>query len=178
MSGVIGDLVCAGSRVPEGAEVKVDVVLESVVGGVVVTGRVEAPWEGECRRCLAPASGLVSIAVRELYEAGALRHGRLPGRAEPMVGRGALGGCAGDDEASEDTYRMEGDDLDLEVLARDAVLLQLPIAPLCRPDCLGLCPRCGADLNELAARGGDGRCSCQVERDPRWSALDSLLGGS
>jgi uncharacterized protein len=68
-----------------------------------------------------------------------------------------------DDEA----YPLAGDVLDLEPLARDAVLLDLPLAPLCAEDCLGLCPQCGINRNEET-------CSCEEPADPRWSALDSL----
>jgi uncharacterized protein len=57
--------------------------------------------------------------------------------------------------------------LDLESLARDAVMLELPLAPLCSEDCLGLCPQCGANRNETS-------CTCVIAGDPRWSALDAL----
>ena len=59
------------------------------------------------------------------------------------------------------------DEIDLEPLARETVVLELPQAPLCREDCLGLCPDCGVDRNE-------GTCSCEPPRDPRWSVLDEL----
>jgi len=140
-SGQIEDLACSGSEVPQGAECEADVVLESVLGGVSVEGAVTAPWVGECRRCLAPAAGRLRIRVRELYTPG------------------------GD---SEETYPLVGTDLDLEPLVRDAVLLDLPQALLCRDDCAGLCPLCGADRNERA-------CGCEPQRDPRWEGLDSLL---
>jgi DUF177 domain-containing protein len=141
-SGPIADLAVTGTAVPEGAPTTVDATLEAVFGGVTVVGVVRAPWAGACRRCLAPISGSVRVAVRELYTEG------------------------GD---GEETYPLHGDDVDLEPLARDAVLLELPVAPLCRPDCKGLCPSCGADWNE-------GPCSCEPARDPRWSALDVLRG--
>lgn len=139
-SGPIEDLACSGSEVPDDAECAVDAVLESVIGGVSVTGTVTAPWRGECRRCLAPAEGLLEVRVRELYT---------------------------DDGDDEDTYPVHGDELDLEPLVHDAVLLELPQAPLCRAGCAGLCPTCGADLNET-------KCDCAPPTDPRWSALDLL----
>ena len=117
----IEDLDCTGSAVPAGAPVVADVTLEAVLGGVSVTGKVMAPWEGACRRCLTPASGELRLAVRELYT---------------------------EDGDGEDTYALDGDDVDLEPLVRDAVLLELPLAPLCRADCQGLCPECGANRNE------------------------------
>jgi uncharacterized protein len=138
--GVVDDLACTGSAVPAGAEVEADVVLESVVGGVAVTGTVRAPWAGTCRRCLAPATGALVVAVREHFTEG------------------------GD---GEETYPLHGGEVDLEPMVRDAVLLELPQAPLCRPDCLGLCPSCGADRNVES-------CTCGPRRDERWAALDVL----
>jgi uncharacterized protein len=140
LRGPVEGLDSSGSAVPEGAEVAADVVLESILGGVAVSGAVRAPWAGVCRRCLEPAAGEVQVEVRELYL---------------------------DDSADEDTYALHGDDVDLEPLVRDAILLELPPAPLCRPDCAGLCPSCGADRNE-------GPCGCTAPADPRWAALDVL----
>jgi uncharacterized protein len=138
--GVIEDLACAGSRVPEGAEIEADVVLESVMGGLSVAGTVRAPWTGICRRCLEPAGGLLELPVREHFTEG------------------------GD---GEDTYPLHDGEVDLEPMVRDAVLLELPPAPLCRPDCRGLCPTCGADRNLEP-------CRCEPGRDDRWAALDVL----
>ncbi|HEX4865395.1 MAG TPA: DUF177 domain-containing protein, partial [Acidimicrobiales bacterium] len=71
-------------------------------------------------------------------------------------------------EDDEETYPLEGEFLDLQPLVRDALLLELPLAPLCSDECRGICPTCGADLNA-------GGCAC-VEKpaDPRWAALDAL----
>jgi uncharacterized protein len=116
-------------------------VLDSVPGAVVVSGTVTAPWRGPCRRCLADADGTVRIDVREVFE---------------------------DEPDPEQTYLLEGDRLDLEPLARDAVLLELPLAPLCREECAGICPTCGADRNVAP-------CQCSATPpDPRWAALDAL----
>lgn len=141
--GVIEDLACSGSAVPEGTEVEADLVLESVVGGVSVTGTVRAPWVGACRRCLEPASDTLVLAVREHFTEG---------------GDGA------------DTYPLHEGDVDLEPMVRDAVLLELPQAPLCEPHCRGICPGCGANRNE-------GPCRCAAPRDERWAALDVLRDG-
>ena len=71
-------------------------------------------------------------------------------------------------DEDEETYPLSGEQLDLAPLVHDALLLELPIAPLCRDDCAGLCAACGADLNEEA-------CGCdQVAVDPRWEALEAL----
>lgn len=141
--GVIPGLALTASAVPEGAEVEADVVLEPALPGILATGKVTAPWVGACRRCLEPARGQVQAEVRELFRAG------------------------GDPET---TYPMSGERIDLEPLARDAVLLELPLAPLCQARCRGLCPSCGTDRN----RGG---CGCRLQPgDPRWAALDALRG--
>jgi uncharacterized protein len=149
--GRIGGLAVTGSEVVPGSEVTIDALLEVVNGGIVVIGTVTAPWVGECRRCLCQVHGEVAIDVREIYEP------RTAGRD-----------VAQSIEAEEETYPLLGDQLDLQPLARDAVLLNLPQVPLCREDCAGLCPVCGADRN-------DEPCGCDVEAgDPRWATLDAL----
>lgn len=140
VSAPIGGLEVTGSHVPENADVVVDVTLESVLGGVEVSGTVEAQWVGECRRCLEVATGRLVVLVREIYT---------------------------EDGDGEDTYPLVDDTVDLEVLAHDALLLELPAAPLCRPDCRGLCTNCGADLNV-------DQCDCEAPMDPRFAVLDSL----
>ncbi len=141
LDGVIDDLHVSGSRVPEGAPVHLDVHLESVNEAVLVRGTVTVPWVGECRRCLRPVRATLSAPVLEIYEAH-------PTELE--------------------TQPLQGDSIDLEPVAREAVLLDLPLAPLCRDDCPGLCPRCGTDL-------GEAFCDCHSQpSDPRWSALDDL----
>lgn len=135
------------SQVGENGEVTADVTLDSVDGGIEVSGTVSAPWTGECRRCLQPVQGLLVAEVREIY------------RPRPAGER---------PDQDEETYPLSGELLDLRLLVRDAALLALPIAPLCREDCAGLCPTCGADLN-------DGPCACPPPSgDPRWAALDVL----
>ncbi len=143
--GTIEGLAAIGVSVPDGAAVVCDLTLASYPGGIMVTGSVGAPWDGECRRCGGPVSGAVEATVRE-------RYAPRPEWTE-----------------DEDAYLLDGDELDLEPLARDAVMLDLPLAPLCSPDCLGLCPRCGANRNVSV-------CSCPPEGDPRWSVLDALRG--
>jgi uncharacterized protein len=142
--GPVPGLEVTGTRVPQGGEAAIDAVLEVASGtSILVTGTVTAPWEGECRRCLQTAAGTLTATVRELYE---------------------------DQPDPEETYKLRGDQLDLEPLVRDAVLLELPQAPLCREACAGLCPACGIDRNQ-------GTCSCENQpTDPRWAALDVLRG--
>ena len=121
--------------------VVVDVLLEWVSDGLLVTGTVEGAWEAPCRRCLNPARGDLRVEVQELFE------------ADPRDG---------------ESYRLGHDFADLEPLAREALTLDLPLAPLCSEDCRGLCPTCGADLNL-------GDCDCPPPAaDLRWAALDVL----
>lgn len=137
----IEGLRVTGSHVPEPGDVDLDVLLEAVEGGgILATGSAGAAWEGECRRCLRPTAGTLRAPFRELFE---------------------------QDATEGESYPLRHEQVDLEPLAREVILLELPQAPLCTEDCRGLCPRCGVDLNE-------GECSCEPEPDPRWAALDAL----
>jgi uncharacterized protein len=121
--------------------VSVDVVFESLTSGIIGTGTVSTPWVGECRRCLTRVAGTAVGHLRELFE------------VHPT---------------DEDVFPIVGEQVDLEPLVLEAVLLDLPIAPLCKPDCLGLCVVCGVDRNQ----GDCGHTDRPV--DPRWAALESL----
>ena len=141
VAGELGDVALDETTLAPGEPVVCDVGLEAVHSGVLATGSVEAKWIGTCRRCLEPASGAIVASVQELFE------------SEPRVG---------------ESYPLGPEQLDLEPMVREAVLLELPLAPLCRDDCAGLCPTCGASLSVET-------CSCSSEkRDPRWAALDAL----
>jgi uncharacterized protein len=135
--------------VPLGSPVELDLRLESVVEGVLVSGSATVEVRGECVRCLGDISDELEVGIQELYV--------YPG-VEPD-----------DDLAS----RLEGDLIDLEPLLRDEVVLDLPFQPLCRDDCSGLCVECGANLNNDPAHRHEARL------DPRWEALRGLeRGGS
>jgi len=151
--GPLAGLAVLGVSVPPDADVEVDLTLEAMDGrSIVAMGSVSTRWTTECSRCLRAIGGKVTSQVRELFED--------PSRAAPAAG----GSAAGD----EDIYPLHGEQVDLEPLARDAVLLALPAAPLCAEDCAGLCPVCGADRNEAD-------CGCDTTvRDERWAALDVL----
>lgn len=135
------DLAVLDSRVPEDDPVHIDAHLESLNDGVVVNATLSFNWVGQCRRCLSPVTGVLQPAVREIFV------------RDPVEG---------------ETRALEGDQIDLNPVVRDAVLLELPLAPLCRPDCAGLCPQCGGNRN-------NDPCSCSnVAVDPRWAGLDQL----
>jgi uncharacterized protein len=115
--------------VPVGSEVRLDLRLEAVMDGVLVSGTVGASIHAECGRCLEPVTGEVEVDVQELFA------------YEPPP--------EGDDAAM-----VEGDLIDLEPVLRDAVVLGLPQNPVCRDDCAGLCTGCGEPLAELPAGHG------------------------
>lgn len=133
-------------RVPEGTDLRLELRLESVTEGVLVTGRVVGTAAGECGRCLRPIETPVDVPIQELY-------------AYPDSTTEAT---TDEDEIG----RLHGDLIDLEPAVRDAVVLALPANPLCRPDCPGLCPECGAHWDELPP---DHRHEERL--DPRWAAL-------
>jgi uncharacterized protein len=134
--------------VPDGAPLELDVRLESVTEGVLVTGTVAGPpgtLRGECARCLDPIAETLFVDFCELF---------------------AYPNSVTEETTSEDEiHRLEGDHLDIEPVVRDAVVLGLPWTPLCRPDCPGLCSECGARWADLPA---DHRHELL---DPRWAAL-------
>jgi uncharacterized protein len=145
LAGPLDEAVDPGrSVVPVGGEAEADVTLVPFEGGIDVSGTVSAPWVGICRRCAEPVSGELHLRVHERY-----------------------GDPSGGATADEDFYPIVDGDIDLGPLVRDAVVLELPMAPLCREDCAGLCPECGANRNE-------GPCGCVAPRDPRWANLDVL----
>jgi uncharacterized protein len=132
--------------VPKGAEFQLDVLLESVVEGVLVSGTAVAPIEAECSRCLDPIRGEeVEVEFTELF---------------------AYPDSVTEQTTDEDEIARLVDGLvDLEPIVRDATVLALPSVPLCTPDCAGLCPECGA---KWADAGPDHR---HETIDPRWAAL-------
>lgn len=140
--------------VPENTPLTVDLRLEAVMDGVLVSGTVSGTLVGECVRCLTPLERDLSVHLAELY--------LYPGGREAARADG--------DENAEDLYELEGELLDLEPALRDAVVLALPFQPVCRPDCPGLCAQCGIRLDD--AEPGHHH----EVRDPRWAALENLLG--
>lgn len=148
IDGVIG--------VPEGAPVELDLRLESVMEGVLVTGTARASVEGECVRCLEPLRQEVAADFQEMFSyPDADDRGRV--KAEP----------ADDAEDDEDRLFIEDGLFDLEPVLRDAVVLALPMQPVCRESCAGLCSECGIRLDENPGHHHDAV-------DIRWAALQGL----
>ena len=128
--------------VPEDHPIAADLTLESVVEGIFVRGSLEGRFAMRCARCLKPFERDFDVEMIELVP-------RDPG--------------------PDDDYALAPDlTLDPEPIVRDAVVLEMPFSPLCRPDCLGLCEICGGDRNL-------GECPGHEVTDPRWDALDVLL---
>lgn len=135
--------------IPADAAVDLDLRVESVSEGVLVTGVVSAPTAGECARCLQPVTGDIEVELTELF-------------AYPDSTTDAT---TDDDELG----RVVDDAVDLEQAIVDAVGLALPLSPLCEPDCPGLCPDCGVPL----ASAEPGHHHDKI--DPRWAKLAGML---
>jgi uncharacterized protein len=130
------------AEVPEDAPIEGDLTLESVVEGVFVHGRIGGRFDMRCARCLKEFPREFDVEMGDVFV-------REPG--------------------PDDDYALDADlNLDPEPMVRDAVMLDIPFSPLCRPDCLGLCEICGGDRNL-------GECPGHAAADPRWAALDELL---
>ena len=128
--------------VPEDAPIQGELMLEGVVEGVYVHGSLAGRFRLRCARCLKEFVRDFDVAMDEMFV-------RDPG--------------------PEDDYVLASDlTLDPEPMVRDAVVLEMPFSPLCRPECLGLCPVCGGDRNL-------GECPGHEEVDPRWAGLSGLF---
>lgn len=121
-----------------------DLVVTNAGEGVLVSGILKAPVVGVCDRCLEPASFDVAGEVDEYY----LFEG-------PVDEEGS-----GDDEEDGVDFSLVGEDdtIDLTDALTSALIMETPFVVLCREDCLGLCPTCGANLNE-------GDCGCAAKRE-------------
>ena len=141
-------LAVSSARVPDGAEIGLDLELEALSNGLTATGTITVPWQGECRRCLREVRSESVAEVREVFE------------PSPVEG---------------ETYPLGDDLVDLEPMVRDAVLLTLPLAPLCDEGCRGPAPEAFPAVvegSEAVADGDEGPADGPA--DPRWAALDAL----
>ncbi|MBB1513712.1 DUF177 domain-containing protein [Tessaracoccus sp. MC1627] len=131
--------------VPQDTDIELDLRFEAVTEGVLVTGTATVELHGQCARCLDNIEEQASFDVQELYF--------YPGN-----------------EIDADESLIVDETIDLDEALRDAVVLELPFTPLCEDDCLGLCPTCGADLND------DPDHTHGLQVDPRWEKLTGLSG--
>lgn len=142
--------------------IHVELRLESVTQGVLVTARITAIADGECMRCLEPIDVDIDQRIQELYR---YELGKPHTKAERKRMR-----QENDDLDEDEDLMMDGDLINLEVPIRDAVVLDLPMNPLCIQECLGLCSGCGLKWSALE----QGHIHELV--DPRWAGLGGLLG--
>ncbi len=133
----------------EGADIDLDLRLESVVDGILVSGTATVDVNGECSLCLDPVSETVSADIQELF----------------VFDKAPVG--SSEDEEDEQ-YAVEDDLIDLEPALRDAVILKLPFQPLCKETCQGLCSECGMRLEEDPGHHHE-------VLDPRWNALQGMF---
>lgn len=143
LKGPVPGAALTSAAVPDDAIVALDATIEAQGKMVVVQGTVRAPWVGECRRCLEPASGDLEVGLREIFEL--------------------------DPDEDGETYPIDGEQIDLAPVLRDVLALALPLAPLCRDDCIGPDP----DEHPVIPAPDDD-VEAPPPSDPRWAALDQL----
>jgi uncharacterized protein len=152
-----GYQVGAATVAPD-VDVEIDLLVESTADPdtLAVHGTIRAPWTGECRRCLDPVDGVLELEVTEVFS-------RAP-----------------DASSDDDVWPIVADHIDVAAVVGDAVLLALPLAPLCGPDCRGPAPDEFPASSADPATGGEANPEAEGDppaegpRDPRWSALDEL----
>ncbi|BBZ38445.1 YceD family protein [Mycobacterium conspicuum] len=130
------------------APLELDLRVQSVSEGILVTGTVTAPTTGECARCLTPMRGRVEVSLTELFA-------YPESTTEATTEEGEVG-------------HVVDNTIDLEQSIIDAVGLDLPFSPVCQPDCPGLCPECGVQLAGQPDHHHD-------RIDPRWAKLADML---
>jgi len=146
--------------IPAGEIIEVDARLEAVAQGVLLTAQIYATAFGECIRCLVPVKVEIDRPIQELYfyeskpERGA--------RRKKVIEKNE------DDLDYDDELHMAGDVMDLEIPIRDAIVLALPINPLCSPECAGLCQECGEKWASLSPN------HAHELIDARWGKLSGL----
>ena len=145
--GTIEGLATEVVAVPDEAPLGGSLLLESLIEGVLVTGAITGSWMVRCARCLTERTQPFSVEVSELFVPA--------GTVDP-------------DDDEDERYELTEGSIDLEQLVRDLVGVEMPFAPLCRPDCKGLCPICGGNRNE-------GECPGHETIDPRFAVLADLL---
>lgn len=142
--------------IPKDQPINLDLKIESVSEGVLASAHVESIAVGECGRCLEPLEFDISEDFQELYEYEKDRRDK-----KKKV----------DSESTEEDFevrQMDGNEIDLEGPIRDAIILNLPLNPLCDAECKGLCPDCGEKIANLPAD------HAHEKVDLRWAALGDL----
>jgi uncharacterized protein len=135
--------------IPAGSSIELDLRMESASEGVFVSGTAHADVVGECSRCLESISDKVTVHIGELFA--------YPDSATVAT------------TDADEVSHVVNDMIDTEPMIRDAVLLALPLAPLCQEDCSGLCPDCGERWVDLGPE------HTHATMDHRWAGLRDRL---
>ncbi|MBE6982568.1 MAG: DUF177 domain-containing protein [Ruminococcaceae bacterium] len=135
-----------GTTYPVSEPVVAEGVVRNTAGVLVMTGTIRTRIHGVCDRCAGEFSRDVELPVDVVL----------------------VQELANEENEDEWVFPLEGDTADLEDIVRNVFVLNMDSKLLCKPDCKGMCCRCGKNLN-------DGPCSCQKELDPRFAALRQLL---
>ena len=138
--------LCYGESYPVSEPVLAEGVVRNTAGGLVMTGRIHTTIHGVCDRCASDFDEAVEFPIDVVL----------------------VTELSNEEYEDEWVFPLEGDSADLEDIVRTVFVLNLDSKLLCKPDCKGLCCRCGKNLN-------DGPCGCQKEIDPRLAALRQLL---
>jgi uncharacterized protein len=144
--GTLDGLATELVAVPDDALLGGPLSLESVIEGVFVAGSITGTWRVRCARCLTEETRPFTVEIGELV---------TPVSADP-------------EDADDDGYALIDEQIDIDQIVRDAIGVEMPVAPLCRPDCQGLCPTCGGNRNL-------GECPGHDVIDPRFAVLSELL---
>ena len=144
--GTIDGLATELVAVPDDAMLGGPLSLESVIEGVFVAGSITGTWRVRCARCLTEETRPFTVEIGELV---------TPVPSDP-------------EDADDDGYALVDEEIDIDQIVRDAIGVEMPFAPLCRPDCQGLCPTCGGNRNL-------GECPGHDVIDPRFAMLSDLL---
>ncbi|MEI8066699.1 MAG: YceD family protein [Actinomycetes bacterium] len=145
--------------IPDYEPIDIELKLESVSDGILVSASIQAEAVGECTRCLDPVEFSIDESFQELFEY------EVDYRQQPKKKKGEP---VEDplDETADEVKQMVGEIIDLEPCVRDAIILNLPINPLCDPDCPGLCPECGIKWTLLPED------HAHATADIRWAGLE------
>jgi uncharacterized protein len=163
-------------RVAHETSIDLELTLQSVSEGVLATGIAHTEATGECSRCLEPISFDIDEDFVQLFYYEKAGHSK---KAPKREGSGkspkakAHSGKGSDDKSrdeldEEEAFFIENERIDLDLPVRDALLLNLPVYPLCSEECLGLCPECGLKLADLPSD------HAHQKTDIRWAGLEGL----
>ena len=135
-----------GTSYPVSEPVLASGTVRNTAGVLVMTGSIRTCLHGVCDRCASDFTRDVEFSIDVVL----------------------VTELANEDSEDERVFHLEADSADLEDIVRTVFVLNMDSKLLCKPDCQGMCCRCGKNLNE-------GKCDCQKELDPRFAALRQLL---